>query len=216
MVVLTLIGGVACGLTADDGDGEPAPNSDSRETAAPGSGQPNTGSGDSEYEAAEICSTVVPFGGFYPQGCSPGAPSAGSACDVEGALCRKELVNAGQHIRQRVAKCKDGSWQYESVPCSNECTAPGPNPVEVPDECGPRSVVSCDGGTLRDAVYGALIQNCSDDMYENDIQVELDQGCATHFSSNRGTSACVLELLRSQRWSCDDVDTCVTVGTHAL
>jgi hypothetical protein len=56
---------------------------------------------------------------------------------------------------------------------------------------------------------------CETDMYENDIQVELDSGCVTRFSSNRGTSECVVELLRSKRWSCDD-ESCIVVGSHAL
>jgi hypothetical protein len=204
---LVLIGGAACGLTTDDDE--------QKQPRAPTSDQVAAGSGDADYEGAPICSTLVPFGGFYPEGCAPGMPAEGTPCEAEGVACPKDLVAEGEHIRQRIAHCRGGSWRYESEPCSNECTATGPNAVEVPGECEAREVVDCEGRSLREALWSALMTECETDLYENDIQVELDSGCVTRFSSNRGTSECVVELLRSKRWSCDD-ESCIVVGSHAL
>lgn len=192
-----LLGGAACGTTRD-------------EEAL-------------DYEGAPICFEVATFGGYYPEGCTPGTPPEGSACEAEGVTCREDIVSDGAHFKQRIAHCHHGTWKYSSVPCSNECTATGPNPVEFSDDCEARTVESCaanpgatsDTQRLESAVHNLLVTECLGDLLDNQVQMEIVDGCVKRLSSNRGTAPCIDPLLKSIRWECGAGSSCVTVGLQS-
>lgn len=187
----------ACGLSGhgEEGPGEEGPGED--------------------YEGSFICQEKSPAE-VMPQGCPSARPSEGTECprESEGARCPGGLYEVGPHYRQTVMYCEDGEWVDRSQPCSNDCTARGPNAIELPDDCDSRPTVACDGQPLASLVAAAVNQ-CEVEVSNNRIQVEVIDGCARVVSSNNAVGKCVTDALSSKHWECGDGFVCATAG-HIL
>ncbi len=139
----------------------------------------------------------------------PNRPTAGTECPPEssGARCPGGTQKLGEHYRQTVMYCESSVWVERSQPCSNECSARGPNAIDLPDDCGSRRVVDCNGESMS-SLLNAAIHRCEIDAFANQIQVEVEDGCPRVVSSDKALSRCAIGALSSTRWECGSGFSC--------